>query len=329
MNRTLDALVSSSLVLAGLVLCTTAHASELVFKTAKPVTFLVDDQPANLGKNLKVSSGPLDAGVHEVEVRSLFGKTLYTTEVNMPADGTVLAQWRDGTMAFVGADEPDPEVVDVEPEPEPDAVAMLDEGLDEEEPVLYAPRTPEPEPAPVLAPVEAAPLALPVGDGLAFADPIGEVDPDAYVVPTITEVAPGTADPVRILIEQGDASIAIEVSEGQLVLKDGEGEVQVALSLGTPESPSNVRFVQADGLGAVIVVDGEPVGAIPEGSTATTLAMRPGMHDVELRSLVDNRLLHLGRLDLDPAEWIEVWFDSESSPLADREEAWIAWQAGG
>lgn len=304
-----------------------AEAGEIVFKTTRPVSFLVDDRPATLGKRLVATSHWLEPGSHAVEVRSLFGKTLFSTEVVVGAEERLEAEWRGDGLIFARA-EPETPVSD-----ERETVASL----------------PPAEPRPAS---DVAALALPAdgvspaaessaepGGGeeqtaLAAVQPALPVDPDAYPVfaPEVQEVEPLSGEfaegqPVRIVVEQGGSSIAIEIDDGALVVSDSTGEVKVALALpGHEEASGMVSFVRPDGAGAVIVVDGEPVGAIAPESTQTTLSLPAGEREVELRALDDNRLLHIGRLEVPPGESVQVGFGPDFEPaVAERPEAWRAW----
>ncbi len=154
-----------------LFLSTARAESAIEFKTTSPVAIVVDGQQAALSSDLRQRVGGLEAGVHELQVNGVFGKTLYEAEIDLPDNTLTTAEWVRGELRIVKtewledevADEAPAEeapteeaVVEVEPPPAPVAEEVP------EAPVVVAPIAVPTEPvakapAPVAAPVVAAP----------------------------------------------------------------------------------------------------------------------------------------------------------------------------
>lgn len=340
-----------------LALSVAADASVVEFNTSAPVAFFVDGARVSMGPVKNVQSGRLSEGSHRLRVQSLLGKVLYEEEVEVVAGVDILAQWQNKELVLSTRGEPEqPPPVAVAPPPEVEPAAEPEPPPAPAE-VEAAPVAPEPEPAPV-APVPAA--TPPVTDPAAGAPPVDTAStalapapapvapapvapapvapaavvtaPVAVAVTPAIEVLPPKpptahqADKLRLTIEQGGAYVALELGDGRLVVSDSEGNVQLDVVLpGSEAAPAAVTFVDPGDLGIAIVVDGDPLGAIPVGAGSTTLAIPAGVRDVEVRRLDDNRLVHVGRLDLVSGETLEVQLDS-AGPVATRADAWLAWR---
>ncbi len=305
------------LVALAALLANDAEAAQIEFRTTRPVAFFVDERPATLGRNLKALSHELEAGPHAIRVQSLFGKTLYETEVQIGADGLVEAEWHGDGLLFSGPPlDAVPELLELEVVP---MAGRASEPLDDD-----GLASAEPADLPLAVPVD-APLALPVSQ-----------DPDAWPVlpPVVREVAlDGSDEPLRLVISQGDRTVTLEVADGTVRVLDPGGEVGLSLDMAVAAAPGpvaavdgEVTFLRADDRGALLVVDGEPSGAIEPGASSTTLTLPSGEREVEIRNLDDNRLLYIGRLAVPAGGALQVGFGDDFAPaVADDPAAWRAW----
>src|SRR5688572_26345694 len=88
-----------------LALVSPAHAEAVIeFKTRSPVQIFVDERPAALPQGLRQRVAGLDAGVHELKVTSMFGKTLYEGEIELPDDTLTTASWERGEVRVISTD---------------------------------------------------------------------------------------------------------------------------------------------------------------------------------------------------------------------------------
>lgn len=247
--------MSVSLLLA--LAATPAQAeSEIIFRANRPVLIFVDGRQTPLTSNLRMRAADLDPGVHEVEVKGVFGKTLYEGEIELNDWTLAYAEWNDGDLAVYRtekldkrrlrarqspwADEPvEPEEGQDEVEPEV-TETVESEGLSEEAPVAV----PAPdEPAPVVepAPVEQAAVVEPE---VPLAVPAPEAGPP---VPSEPEPAPPPvgeepeSTPGAILVDKTVASdvprsapaVTIQAREGvRFQLQHGDSALYVTVQDG-------------------------------------------------------------------------------------------------
>ena len=81
------------------LLAPAAHAEAVIeFKTKSPVQISVDGRQATLQQNLRQRVAGLDPGVHELKVQSMFGKTLYEAEIEIPDNTLTTAAWERGNF---------------------------------------------------------------------------------------------------------------------------------------------------------------------------------------------------------------------------------------
>jgi hypothetical protein len=294
-----------------------AVAGEVWVRANRPVSVVVGDSAAVLGPTPKAVVRDLDGGTHTVRVQSLLGRTLYEGTIEVPDDGVVDASWVGDRLTVV----PRPGYAS-------DA-AEVEEAVVVDEPVVDEVVEEVPAAPPVVAappPVAPAPLAIPVAPAPVAAAPVAPPEPPA---PVLSSVAVGAGvDGLKLTIELGGSVVHLQVVDGTLTLTDDRGTnlsvpvgapvvaaapappvVAVAPAPPPPPAPPPAPPVDATrpGLvtingapsdGALVVVDGVTIAAVPAGATSVTLAIDDGAHVLEVRGLADERLLHVGRLDV-------------------------------
>jgi hypothetical protein len=144
----------------------TYAAAEIEFKSSSPVSIYVDGQQTSQPNPLKHKATGLDAGVHQLKVVGMFGKTLYEAEIDLPDNTITYAAWERGEIKVVSTD--------WLPKSEDVAVAAAavedDTGVDEQEELEVVEVT-EPEPVEAAEAEVPAPAEAPAQDAVASVDP--------------------------------------------------------------------------------------------------------------------------------------------------------------
>lgn len=181
-------------ILLGL-LAPTSHAEAVIeFKTKAPVHISVGGRQATLQQNLRQRVAGLEAGVHALKVQSMFGKTLYEAEIELPDNTLTTAAWERGQITVLSTDWLEEE--DEEPEPEPDVPAPPVA----QDVIEVPPAVPEP----------IAPTAEPVAEALPAATVPAPIAEEATTLPSSAKT--------RTLEVQASEGMRIEVAhEGRTV----------------------------------------------------------------------------------------------------------------
>lgn len=202
-------------ILAALLAPSARAEAVIEFKTTGPVPvqIFVDGRQATLTGNLRQRVAGLEAGVHELRVSGMFGKTLYEAEIELPDDTLTTAAWDHGQI----------EVLSTEwlKEDEEEVAAA-------EEPVEAAPiAVPEP---PVVAEPPPPPIET-VG-----AAPVPPPEPPAHATTLPSLATPRTltiqaSDGMRVEIVRNGQKVVVVVDGDTFRIEDPSG---LSLALGTP-----------------------------------------------------------------------------------------------
>ena len=93
-------------------------SADIEFKSSGPVSIFVDGRQAAQSNPLKHRMSGLEAGVHELRVVGMFGKTLYEAEIDLPDNTITYASWDHGEIKVLSTDwlpREDEAIVDDEP----------------------------------------------------------------------------------------------------------------------------------------------------------------------------------------------------------------------
>jgi hypothetical protein len=226
-------------------------AADIEFKSSSPVSIYVDGRQASQPSPLKHRMSALDAGVHQLKVVGMFGKTLYEAEIDLPDNTITRASWERGEIKVVSTD--------WLPVAAGEATAGAeDTGADEEGQAIEVVEVEEP------APVDAAETPEPAADAVAAVDPAPAaaaattaagvalatepaVEPVAAAAATPPAAAPvartlkvQAADGMRIEVVYGGQKITLVANGGTIVVEDGTGlsfEVSGTATTGTAAAP--------------------------------------------------------------------------------------------
>jgi hypothetical protein len=206
---------------------TAAHAeSALEFRTTTPVAIVVDGQQASITSNMRQRLGGLDAGVHQLQVNGVFGKTLYEAEIDLPDNTLTTAEWVRGELRVVKTEWLDAQDEEAAAD---EVVGEAPEVVEVEAPVApVAEEVPEVVAAPAVAPI-AVPTEAPVAPAaLVSAPPQLATAMPAAVRPRTLSVQ--ATDGMRIDVVYQGRTLSVVVDGDTFRIEDPTGAV---LALGS------------------------------------------------------------------------------------------------
>src|SRR5690348_9917599 len=91
-------------MLSALWLVSLAHAGEIQVLTRTPVLVVVDGQILQYPEgSMAVTASDLAGGAHLIEVRSVIGKPIVSTTLDVPVNQQVRLQYADRTITVLGS----------------------------------------------------------------------------------------------------------------------------------------------------------------------------------------------------------------------------------